>query len=1014
MNDNIGLFEQVYNKENLYNAWNKVRALYNNELHFIIDINEVVEFESDLTNNITALSEQIKNGTFKLSPLVPLPFPKIKKDESSSTQARQFFHISITDQLAWVALINVIGPILDNQMPFWSFGHRLYMPIWSEEIEGKRVPKFGNYSPSSKKIYRNWSNSWPLFRKAISITSKKMVNSFLTEEDDEDAMFNINAPNELNIKYWNINYWDTGIDDVYYATIDLKRFYPNIDIGNVFTDEVYNLLYQGQLFYSEAELRSFVETLCSFTIDTSYKKYNEKEFPRDGIEETSTAAYYHGVPTGLFVGGFISNIAMLPVDKKIDSILSKNRRVAHFRFVDDHAILAASATELISWIKNYTELINNHFSHLEINIEKTEPDELVQFLDNNGDVPMEDEVLSEVLSKCKLNTNMPSPFTTFTLKKMSNLNNMPVNLLGDKDKLALIAEVEHLIATDFPEDEIKKNTRLSWAATILNRITPTIKLDTEIIYRYKHENDLIKNLKPESNDIMDINAQILEDNEKKINEIIVKNKNQIMKLNERVFILLTEALKENNEKPKVWAKIVKFCRETGYDGIGKLLDTLKNDKLLSPSGRCYIYAGILSAIAYNVIIATRELSNQNIEDIKYQNNRNFLDSISKKFNVILDKENFFSEYYINAIKVQLTNACNFSKAELLGESYFKKTNISIKDSLYYYWFISSLVHTNDSLNSSNSFLELIQLDIISPKDQDIALSNIYEKTLLMYPEEIFDKHDEILKKHSFQVRKKTPAQKSTRTISLSDWIEKYNLKRFDQDYNLLSSEWVALAIIKKIINVIKIQQGDILNDDYTYSFHPDNFLIKVPPKNITTWESLEKYVDRYDMISIRDDRIPDIRYERNFINSTGRNYHEKENVWSLMILLLTMLSGDFKFHPLINRSDVLEKKQYLFMEKIDFCNVSSYTRAIIRGGLSYKYFEEHHLSIYQSYFSRDAGDDYYPIRIETLEELELHITESQKVLKSFQLLIDDAKPRQLIPISLINFTKDVNPYKGGE
>jgi hypothetical protein len=40
-----------------------------------------------------------------------------------------------------MAFVNIVGPLIDYQMPAWSYGHRLYRAAWYEVEEEKMFLK---------------------------------------------------------------------------------------------------------------------------------------------------------------------------------------------------------------------------------------------------------------------------------------------------------------------------------------------------------------------------------------------------------------------------------------------------------------------------------------------------------------------------------------------------------------------------------------------------------------------------------------------------------------------------------------------------------------------------------------------------------------------------------------------------------------------------------------------------------------------------------------------------------
>ncbi len=165
------LDDRFLNKENFYLAFKRLRNyLYQNNEWY--DPIEISSYEANLETNLIKLIDTIKNDTYKTKPIEPLPFPK--KNQNGEDVIRPYFKISIDDQLVWIAIVNVIGKYLEDEMPNWSYGNRLFRPVWFEDKGNHKVIKFGSFHNSSPNLYRKWNQSWPLFRRYISITIKSM------------------------------------------------------------------------------------------------------------------------------------------------------------------------------------------------------------------------------------------------------------------------------------------------------------------------------------------------------------------------------------------------------------------------------------------------------------------------------------------------------------------------------------------------------------------------------------------------------------------------------------------------------------------------------------------------------------------------------------------------------------------------------------------------------------------------------------------------------------------------
>ena len=126
------LINKIANKENLMLAWRKIENLFvPGDVWY--DPLKMAAFKYRLKNNIETISDSLLSGTYRPKPIIPVPFPKSKKDREEEIPIRQSFIVDITDQLVWVAICNVIGVYLDTKMPAWSYGNRLYIRWWKDK-----------------------------------------------------------------------------------------------------------------------------------------------------------------------------------------------------------------------------------------------------------------------------------------------------------------------------------------------------------------------------------------------------------------------------------------------------------------------------------------------------------------------------------------------------------------------------------------------------------------------------------------------------------------------------------------------------------------------------------------------------------------------------------------------------------------------------------------------------------------------------------------------------------------
>lgn len=491
------LMAQVTSLENMMLAWRKLERAFNyGDIWF--DELLIAEFKMNLVDNLKELAVSIRKNEYQMKLIRPIPFPKGGKDENGNLKVRQSFFIDFRDQLAWMAVCNVIGHMFDRKMPAWSFGNRLYVSTWMEKDQnGNNIWKVGNYRNTSRHFYRKWSQSWPLMRRRITASLKMMAGLKQDDLDDqekqtqEDEMALGKSQEYLKLAYLEEGYFDRRekpLPKLYWAGIDLTKFYQQVKM-----DTVKNAILKELQSYipDDSSIYELIKSLCTFEVD--YSDYNY-----EGGDENLKAMQlnreepFDGLPTGLIVAGFLANIFMLEIDAKVNEALNDNRNVIHFRYVDDHVIIATSHEILFEWTAWYQELLAKH--KLEVNIEKLTPDEIsnkiVDRKDEKNSLMLADykeDLISVIKTSSAIDPFFPTPLMTQTLQKVSQLQGMNLNMLSPKEYAMVFSELQSLLVADLSEQEIKKSTRISFACTMLSRLIVDGEVDYEAVKRLRLE-----------------------------------------------------------------------------------------------------------------------------------------------------------------------------------------------------------------------------------------------------------------------------------------------------------------------------------------------------------------------------------------------------------------------------------------------------------------------------------------------------------------------------------------------
>lgn len=461
------IFETICSKENLILAWRRVEnSFHHGDVWF--DELELAAYKFNLLDNIDKLSEKMKNGTYKMSPIKPAPYPKGKKvvlgeNGNEKLRVRQSFCIHVEDQIVWMAVYGVLGPYFEEDMPAWSYGNRLYLNTWRDK---NKHWIYGVYRTTSKHFYRKWTQGWPLYRHVLAASIKR--KAFTGKKDEEvcdESQIETIAENEAQVNsafrvpYLEKDYFpkDGYHPKLYYMSIDLEKFYPSVKM-----ERIKNKLLKA-FPIDEPNFTALIETITKLEI--SYDGFDGQPFSDEELEQMDLYkdVVFDGLPTGLIVAGALANLYLLDLDLKVVEKLrtDKKRHILHFRYVDDHLFLSENAGKLTEWENWYIQELDK--IGLKVNDSKTDKE------------PIE------------LDSHYPTPLLTQTLHKISEIARIPLDLLSSNEFSMVFRDLQMLLVTDFPEQEIKKGTRTSFACTMLSRLISDINVDYDKIHQLRKQ-----------------------------------------------------------------------------------------------------------------------------------------------------------------------------------------------------------------------------------------------------------------------------------------------------------------------------------------------------------------------------------------------------------------------------------------------------------------------------------------------------------------------------------------------
>lgn len=1060
----MNLFDRLILPENFYFAWQKAKRLYRTSDGYI-DRGEISEFELNLEARLGALRQKFESGSYRTRKLRPLPRPK--KLKSGNAIDRQYFHVAVDDQVAWIAIVNALGPELDLTMPSWSYGNRLYRPAWYEDSEEKSSKlEIGPFRHASGHLYRKFQHSWPLFRRHVSLTARAMAsgNGLRLNEMDEADQMAMSAAETEKLRYLTDGYWQTATkqrqNDLYYASIDLKQFYPKLDLGPIL--EGLNEANSD----GDERITSIFRGALNFGVDCT-------GVPDQLIANTEPPFYktkVSGLPTGLFVAGFLANIAMKKIDQFVDEELDRNKSIAHFRFVDDHTILSRDFDQLCEWIRWYEKLLATQQVGPEINSEKYDPPSLSQWMTASSRNPpssarsikdRENKRL-DAIDDTKVDGSNPTKLMTKTLAQVSAIAAGDIHILDDEDLQERLKMLEWLLLADIPEREIRPDTRAAFAAGQIAQLAPVLIQEADGLVSKARELASLRNKAPDPDRSTTSEQAKYQDS---LNGLVAEVKLLEKKNSEaeraflrRCFQLLFGAFQDYPGKSRLLFRVLQYCRITGYKGlseIGEWIQSLRND---GNENWASYFAGLsLQLLGQNAVFCAKLLTTPGTLRSDYLTALNHLNDIRS---LVIDRflpkgasEAWFHsmarvEFAISLLVAARTiEPTDELKVLASGLSDLAKKCAAISDE-------SS--HEEWKLNTGRSpSVWAHQFEVgLSSKDIPSASWRMFSSSFQMsdkndasaarwYPEWMSDdawnhfltlkvslppsdsgwvantlQNNEQRRSSAASSRQEafTRAAKSSTPyedkITLYEWANKVSdLSPFDPR----AGEWTALEIMRHLLTPTTEIEGDEAILD---RLHPLNVLIPnqwlevaSDPHlgNPLSWSKWQIFLREAESPLIKEPPNSIIDYRFAGDQKSGMDIHDWERrAATVGFLLLGLFRNDFSTPRVWNirgHENIYKAPRAQWYQSLA---ISSPSLLLVEGCLSARSAETRTISRAPSLFGFIEGmfandTDYDPPRLDGVNALLEAIENAQSVLVENQLSVSMNEPRQLIPFRLRDF-----------
>lgn len=1003
MESNAVTLQDIISTNNLYQAWRKLeKSISYTDVWY--DETAFLSFKYRLDENISEIQTDILEGNYKLTPIRPMPFPKGVDDESNPC-VRLAYSISMRDQLIWIALCNLLGPITEKKMPGWSFGNRLFVPMWKEKSNNdnkKAEWRCGDFLNSYPFIYKKWKQSWPRFRKVLCASLKFMAlgkpqakgnhldkgaEDIIDENDKEQVDINCSMPDWINVEYLNKGYFagERYKHKLYWSSIDIKKFYSNIVL-----DRLKNILINTCGL--DNDVNYLISTLLNFEVDTS--DYSKKQ-----LDQLDFKANKIGLPTGLIVGGWLANVYLLPLDSRVRNNLKKNHNIIHLRYVDDHTFVSDSPKILVNWISRYVRNLNE--IGLEINSKKLSPKqpdkkeaELLNSLISDGWKELnEDEEKSweNIQKSMSIDPRFPAPLMTQTLQKVSQLSSLELRFLNPDESERVFFDLQSLVTVDLPEEEIKKETRISFASTMLSRMMVKESPDWKEINRLKHEfyssiKDFVDNNKAviriDHKKLVELKSLIFKrfpskesfnDNKKlfpnlrwesleRINHEINQSNIKTEKKAQKVYHLMIKALHESPEKVNIWLRTLEMCfRHLPYK-IPDLfieLKSMQEGNRIHPLSKLFLERQMTAMCASRLLKETWKLFAEKNDESVEPANECLLNSLAKIKQV--ESQFFFVKDTNNLLRIALSF---FSMIRSEG-NYTQEPSFDL--SFEAYWILSSYPDSKN-IKLTQELINFFTNFIIEESPYKIQLAYKIAKICENANKDIPETVNRIILPYS------NVLDCNQGDSPQEGWFPLIDILRSElwQNSWLYQSEWFSCKIVSAIISYISTEDTTQAVMKKQLPLNLKNIYMKA-----TNWEQMKVEACLNSNVAIQVGKLDPNDYfaQSCSIKADTQYLGESPIIYQLGVILYYLISGIIPS----DRKEIFHINSYSWSSKIKQLetsgNVSTIMRNILSGCLLPFSFEQ-----------RRVGNNINPslkkIQIMTITDLLNKLKEAEKILKS--------------------------------
>ena len=321
---------------------------------------------------LRVLRAELQTGAWQPSQWQQLPYPK------KGSCLRHYVLPTVRDQVAFMAHMVLLGPLLDDLVENFAFGNRWYRPIAWDRRQSPAQWVHRPYPLLTNSIHPPYARSHGLFRRAAHWTVARMTGASVEHEDYGGPIQHPDDYHTESLPAWTRGDWwstEEGTNGrACWAALDVELAYPSVPLdrlrmglSEMLSQYDRNLEPLGTLWngYPGSIVRALADhdtrqDIGMHLVDALEQVHVESEtIPRDAwrpfhASPTLPPQKDQGLPTGLAISGMLLNVVLYRTDRSVMQHLCSqqgDQRGAIVRFADDMYVLSRSPSGVLALIE---------------------------------------------------------------------------------------------------------------------------------------------------------------------------------------------------------------------------------------------------------------------------------------------------------------------------------------------------------------------------------------------------------------------------------------------------------------------------------------------------------------------------------------------------------------------------------------------------------------------------------------------------------------------------------------